>query len=163
MLKQIAIIAGTFAALTPFAAAQSQADISKALAGETCIDCNLFQAEMSYSQIRNVSFAGSRLRQADMTLATMDGVSFNRTNLSIANLYGGRFTGSSFKNADLSRAILVGGSFDGANFDGATLIDANISGAEMSKSRGLTQSQLNSACGDEYTELPTGLSVQQCR
>lgn len=163
MLKQIMIIAGTVAILTPLASAQSQADISKAKAGETCIDCNLFQAELSYTEIRNVSFAGSRLRQSNMTLATMDGVSFNRTNLSIANLYGGRFTGTSFKNADLSRAILVGGSFDSANFDGANLTDANLSGAEMSKSRGLVQSQLNAACGDEYTQLPSGLSVQQCR
>ena len=163
MLKQILIIAGTLALISPSATAQSAADIAKAKSGQTCIDCNLFQAELSYAQIRNVSFAGSRLRQSDLTLATMDGVSFNRTNLSIANLYGGRFTGASFKNADLSRAILVGGSFDSANFEGATLTDANLSGAEMSKSRGLTQTQLNTACGDQYTELPTGLSVQQCR
>lgn len=162
MLKQILIAAGVVALMSPTGMAQSAADIAKAENGESCIDCNLFQAELAYSQIKNVTFAGSRLRQSNLTLSTMDGVSFNRTNLSIANLYGGRFTGASFKNADLSRATLVGGSFDAANFAGANLTDANISGAEMSKARGLTQEQLNAACGDEYTELPTGLSVQQC-
>ena len=162
MLKQVLIAAGIVALMSPTGMAQSAADIAKAEKGESCIDCNLFQAELSYSKIKNVTFAGSRLRQSNLTLSTMDGVSFNRTNLSIANLYGGRFTGASFKNADLTRAILVGGSFDAANFEGANLTDANLSGAEMSKSRGLTQDQLNAACGDEFTELPTGLSVQHC-
>jgi uncharacterized protein YjbI with pentapeptide repeats len=163
MLKHLAIIAACLALMSPLAAAQSEADIAKATAGHSCADCNLFQADMSYAQIQGVTFAGARLRQSNMTLATLDRVNFDRANMSIANLYGGRFTGASFKNTDLSRAILVGGSYDGADFSGANLTDANISGAEMAKSRGLTQSQLNDACGDSYTRLPTGLSVQQCR
>jgi len=163
MLKHLAIIAAGLALTAPIAIAQSAADITKATAGQSCTDCNLFQADMSYSQIHGVSFAGARLRQSNLTLATMDRVTFDRANMSISNLYGGRFTGASFENADLSRAILVGGSFDGADFSGANLTEANISGAEMAKSRGLTQSQLNTACGDSYTQLPTGLSVQQCR
>jgi len=163
MLKQIMIIAGALALTVPAASAQSATDIAKAQAGQTCTDCNLFQAELSFKQIKNVSFEGSRLRQSDFTLATMDGVNFDGANLSISNLYGGRFTGASFKNADLSRAILVGGSFGSADFTGANLGDANLSGAEMERSRGLTQAQLDGACGDASTQLPTGLSVQHCR
>lgn len=163
MLKHLAIIATGLALMSPLAIAQSEADIAKATTGQSCADCNLFQADMSYLEIQGVSFSGARLRQSDLTLATLDRVNFDRANMSIANLYGGRFTGASFKNTDLSRAILVGGSYDGADFSGANLTDANISGAEMAKSHGLTQTQLNAACGDSYTQLPTGLSVQQCR
>lgn len=163
MLKHLAIITAGLMLTAPLAIAQSEADIAKANSGLNCTNCNLFQADMAYAQIHDVSFAGARLRQSNLTLATMDRVNFEGANLSIANLYGGRFTGASFENADLSRAILVGGSYDGANFAGANLTDANISGAEMATARGLTQSQLNTACGDSYTQLPTGLSVQQCR
>lgn len=163
MLKHFAVMATAFALLAPVSAAQSAADVAKATSGQSCIDCNLFQVDLSYKDIQGVSFAGARLRQSDLTIAVMDRVNFERANLSIANLYGARFSGASFRNADLSRAILVGASFDGANFEAANLSEANISGAEMATAVGLSQSQLNMACGDQYTKLPTGLSVQHCR
>lgn len=163
MMKQILLAAGVLALAAPQGFAQNASQIATAKSGKSCRNCNLFQADMAYTQVADASFAGSRLRQSNMTLATMDRVSFTGANLSIANLYGARFTGASFKNADLTDAILVGGSFDGANFSGANLTRANISGAEMSRARGLTQGQLNKACGDASTELPSGLNVQQCR
>ena len=163
MLKHLLILATALIFAMPNAVAQSAEDIAKAKSGLSCEGCNLFQADLSYFQIQGVSFSGARLRQSDMTVATMDAVNFDGANLSIANLYGARFTGASFRNTDLTRAILVGGSFDDANFAGANLTDANIGGAEMAESKGLTQAQLDKACGDEYTELPSGLSVQQCR
>ena len=46
---------------------------------------------------------------------------------------------------------------------GATLAGANVSGAEMDRAVGLTQAQLNRACGDADTRLPRGLSVPRCR
>ena len=39
---------------------------------------------------------------------------------------------------------------------------ANFGGAEMGRARGLTQAQLNGACGDETTELPRGLRLRGC-
>lgn len=163
MMKQILLASTVFVLAVPTAATQNAGEIERAKSGQSCVGCNLFQADMSYSELRNVSFSGARLRQSNMTLATMDGVDFSAANLSIANLYGARFTGASFKGADLTDAILVGGSFDSADFSDANLTNANLSGAEMSKSRGLTQSQLDSACGDAATELPGGLNVQHCR
>jgi len=163
MMKQILVAAGLVAMASPHGIAQDASQIAIAKSGKSCKDCNLFQAEMAYTQISDVSFVGARLRQSNMTLATMDRVNFAGANLSIANLYGGRFTGASFKNANLTEATLVGGSFVGATFTGADLTDANISGAEMSQAIGLTQGQLDAACGDESTELPSGLNVQQCR
>lgn len=163
MMKHILLAAGLFALAAPQGVAQDAGQIASAKSGKSCTDCNLFQADMSYTQLSNISFSGSRLRQSNFTLSTMDGVNFSGANLSIANLYGGRFTGANFKNTDLSDATLVGGSFVGANFDGAKLVNANLSGAEMSKAQGLTQGQLNQACGDATTQLPSGLNVQHCR
>ena len=163
MMKQILFAAGFIALATPQGVAQDANQIAIAKSGKSCKDCNLFQADMAYTQLADISFAGARLRQSDMTLATMDRVNFAGANLSIANLYGARFTGASFKNTDLTDATLVGGSFDGATFTGANLANANISGAELSKSIGLTQGQLDKACGDPSTQLPSGLNVQHCR
>lgn len=162
MLKHILRTIGLITLLAPLGFAQNAEEIATAKSGQNCIGCNLFQADMAYANIRNVSFSGARLRQSNMTLATMDGVNFDVANLSIANLYGARFTGASFKGADLTDAVLVGGSFDNADFTDANLTNANLSGAEMAKSRGLTQVQLDRACGDASTELPSGLNVQQC-
>lgn len=162
MLRHIGFIFTALALFAVPAIAQDASEIAKAKSGENCSGCNLFQADLSYLQIRNVSFSAARLRQSNMSLATMDGVNFSAANLSIANLYGGRFTGASFENADLTDATLVGGSFINADFSGSNLTNANLSGAEMSKATGLTQGQLDLACGDDTTQLPSGLKVQQC-
>jgi uncharacterized protein YjbI with pentapeptide repeats len=58
---------------------------------------------------------------------------------------------------------LVGGYFSSSNFAGANLANANLSGAELAGARGLTQAQLNKACGDAETTLPRGLTVPTCQ
>ena len=163
MLKHIVLTAALLSVATPGAIAQNADQIASAKSGKSCETCNLFQADFSYRKITGVSFAGARLRQSNMTLAILDDVSFRGANLSIANMYGVRLTGASLKDADLTDAILVGGSFESTNFEGAVLKNTNISGAEMSRARGLTQGQLNEACGDASTVLPSGLNVQHCR
>jgi uncharacterized protein YjbI with pentapeptide repeats len=45
----------------------------------------------------------------------------------------------------------------GARLDGADLTDAFLTGA-----MGLTQAQLDQACGDGRTKLPPGLTVAPC-
>jgi uncharacterized protein YjbI with pentapeptide repeats len=128
----------------------------------SCAGCDLFQADLSYSDISRRDFSGSRLRQADLELVTADRARFRGANLSIANLFGGRFSSADFTNANLERAVLVGAYLGGARFSGAVLTDANLSGAEMADAVGLTQAQLNGACGDATTTLPAGLTVPNC-
>ena len=77
-------------------------------------------------------------------------------------MFGARFTASSFRNADLSRTSLVGAYFGSADLTGADLSGANLSGAELDTARGLTQGQLNTACGDHTTLLPPGLTIPSC-
>ena len=143
--------------------AQSASDIAKAKSGQSCQGCNLFQADFSYQGIRAVDLSNSRLRQANLSLSTMNGVNFSGANLSIANLFGGRFTGANFSGADLTNATLVGGYFSGASFSGANISGANLGGADLRNARGLTQRQLNTACGDTYTQLRDGLTLPRCK
>lgn len=161
-MKQVLAAITLSVALGAPAMAQNAAEIERVRQGQSCTGCNLFQADLSYRNLPGVDLTGSRLRQADLSLSTMNHARLARTDLSIANLFGGRFTGVSFAGANLERATLVGAYFGGADFSGANLAGANLSGAEMDGARGLTQSQLDAACGDTTTRLPAGLRVSAC-
>jgi uncharacterized protein YjbI with pentapeptide repeats len=161
-MTRIAIIA---AAMTLFGApvsAQNGGEIARVQSGASCSGCNLFQADLSYRDLPRVNLSGARLRQANLSLTTMNGANFSRADLSVADLFGGRFTGASFAGANLQNANFVGAYFGRADFSGATLNGAIFSGAEMERVRGLTQAQLDTACGDQDTRLPPGLRIPVC-
>ncbi len=149
--------------LPPAAFAQNAAQIAKARAGSSCPGCNLFQADFGGKVLNRRNFAHARLRQADLSASVMNHTSFAGADLRDVNAYGGVFTGASFAGADLAAASFVGAFLQGADFSGAKLAGANFSGAEMDKARRLTQRQLDAACGDSSTTLPSGLHLRACR
>lgn len=161
-MKRPAFLAALMLALTAPAIAQNSGSISRVQSGASCSGCNLFQANLSYRDMPQVNLSGSRLRQADLSLSTMNRANFRGTDLSTANLFGGRFTSANFSNANLQNANLVGAYFGRANFSGANLTGAILSGAEMERVQGLTQRQLDVACGDGATRLPPGLRIPVC-
>lgn len=143
--------------------AQDAGQIARVRAGASCPHCNLFQADLSNRQLRGLNLSGARLRQADLSLTIMNRTSFAGADLRDVNAYGGVFSSASFAGANLTNATFVGAYLEGASFRGATLSGANFSGAEMRRAVGLTQGQLNGACGDEATTLPAGLRIPACR
>jgi uncharacterized protein YjbI with pentapeptide repeats len=107
----------------------------------------LTRADASHSE-----FAGADFTQADLTRARLVDAScprarFDRARLDHANARGADFTRASFANADVTRM---------------NLNDADLSGADLRNARGLTQAQLDEACGDRRTRLPRGLHVSRC-
>lgn len=163
-MKPFAALAGIaliLAAAAP-AAAQNATQIAHARGGASCPRCNLFQADLNSQELKGRNFAGARLRQADLSLSVMNRTSFAGGDLRDVNAYGGVFTGANFAGANLTHATFVGTYLQGANFRGATLTGVNFSGAEMDRAVGLTQAQLNGACGDEATTLPRGLRIRAC-
>ena len=143
--------------------AQDAGQIARVRGGASCPRCNLFQADLSNLSLKGLNLSGSRLRQADLSLAVMNRSSFAGTDLRDVNAYGGVFSSVSFASANMTNSTWVGAYLQGANFRRATLTGANFSGAEMSRTVGLTQAQLNHACGDEATTLPAGLRIPACR
>jgi len=138
-------------------------DISaRVRAGAACVNCDLFQIDLSYQAIAGRDFSGARIRQADLSLATADGARFRGANLSLTNLFGARLSGADLSDANLDHATLVGAYLGGARISGAVLDGANLSGAELAGTIGLTQTQLNTACGDATTTLPVGLTIRAC-
>jgi uncharacterized protein YjbI with pentapeptide repeats len=162
MRPLIPLILAALACAAP-AVAQNATQIARAKAGSSCAGCNLFQADFSNTQLKGRSFTRSRLRQADFSAAVMSRTSFAGADLRDVNGYGGVFAGADFAHADLTHASFVGAYLQGANFDGAKLDGADFSGAEMARARGLSQRQLDAACGDSSTTLPLRLHLRPCR
>jgi uncharacterized protein YjbI with pentapeptide repeats len=144
------------------AQAQNAGQIDRARAGASCPGCNLFQADFGGLEMRGRNYAGARLRQADLSLSVMNRAAFTGADLRDVEAYGAVFTGSSFARANLANASFVGTFLQGADFRGSNLQGTNFSGADMTRAVGLTQAQLDRACGDEATLLPRGLRIPAC-
>ncbi|MGE0827929.1 MAG: pentapeptide repeat-containing protein [Hyphomonadaceae bacterium] len=161
MKRALIAFALMFAAATP-ALAQNAGQIARVEAGANCASCDLLQIDLSFQNAIGRNYSGSRLIQAGMTAGVYDRTNFTGADMAWIDAAAARFTGARFENARLENANFVGAYLGGANFTAANLRGANLSGAELETARGLTQSQLNSACGDANTRLPQGMTIPAC-
>jgi uncharacterized protein YjbI with pentapeptide repeats len=113
-----------------------------------CVGCNLAGADLTNTCVKEHDLHGADFTGANATLMCM----------SFAN-----FTGVSFRNAELSGANLAGAKMDGADLTGAGTSITSFLGTDLTKVKGLTQKQLNVACGDATTKLPPGLKIHNCQ
>lgn len=161
-MKRIAAVVALSLLVAGPALAQNAGQIESARRGASCPGCNLFQADFGGLELKGRNFSRARLRQADLSLSVMNRTSFAGADLRDVNAYGGVFSSASFVGANMTNATFVGTYLQGANFRGAVLTGVNFSGAEMDRAVGLTQGQLNGACGDQATTLPRGLRIRAC-
>jgi uncharacterized protein YjbI with pentapeptide repeats len=162
-LAKTVAVALTVAGIALPASAQNAGQIARVRAGAHCPGCNLFQADLAGLSLAGRNLAGARLRQSDLSATVMTRVNFSGADLRDVNAYGGVFGGASFARANLTNASFVGAFLERASFKGAELTGVNFSGAEMDRAVGLSQAQLNRACGDGTTRLPRGLTIPACR
>ena len=113
-----------------------------------CVGCNLSGADLSNTCVKDHDLHGANFDGANATLMCM----------SFAN-----FTNASFRGTELSGANLAGAKMDGADLTGAKTSITSFLGTDLTKVKGLTQAQLNVACGDAKTKLPPGLKVHTCK
>ena len=161
-MKTAAIVVALSLAAAP-ALAQNAAQVARAQGGADCPHCNLFQANLGNKELKGRNYAGARLRQSDLSLSVFNHSTFAGADLRDVNAYGALFTDASFAGANLTNATFVGAYLEGANFRGARLTGVNFAGAEMDRAVGLTQQQLDEACGDDTTRLPRGYRIPPCR
>jgi hypothetical protein len=79
-----------------------------------------------------------------------------------ADLRAAKLTYVDLKGADLSAANLTGARMARAHLDGANLRGTNLTVADLKGADGLTQDQLDSACGSERTQLDPALTIKPC-
>jgi uncharacterized protein YjbI with pentapeptide repeats len=113
-----------------------------------CVGCNLSGADLANTCVKEHDLHGANFDGADATLMCM----------SFAN-----FTNASFRGTELSGANLAGSKMDGADLTGAKMSITSFLGTDLTKVKGLTQKQLDVACGDAATKLPPGLKVHTCQ
>jgi len=113
-----------------------------------CVACDLRGADLMNTCVKEHDLHGADFDGADATLMCM----------SFAN-----FTNASFRGTDLSAANLAGAKMDGADLTGAKLDITSFLGTDLSRTKGLTQAQIDVACSDDKTKLPAGLKIHVCR
>lgn len=144
--------------------ASREATAQRLISGEkTCTGCDIFQTDLSYQELADRDLSGARIRQADLSLSTFDRTRFTGADMSIVNAFGVRAEDADFTDVNFQDAVLVGGWFGRSKFAGAKFGNANLSGSDFTGAVGLSQSQLNTACGDADTKLPSGLTIVPCK
>jgi uncharacterized protein YjbI with pentapeptide repeats len=118
---------------------------------------NLIGANLSRGKFDGANMAGTQLNDANLSYG-----SFTYVNFSGAQLQGADLRGSNFAKAWFNWAWFAGAKLDGADFTGAHFIGAQLQGVDLSKAKGLTTSQLRTACADAATRLPPGIERPWC-
>ncbi|MEM9054536.1 MAG: pentapeptide repeat-containing protein, partial [Pseudomonadota bacterium] len=152
MMKHFLAVTAFALTLTLPVVAQNASEIAKVKKAQSCSGCNLFQANLAYHDISGADVSESRLRQSNLSLGTFQDMNFSGANLSISNLFGARFNRCNLSAANLTSVAAVGTYFGSSDLSGANLTGTNLSGADLSLAKGLTQGQLNKACGDHTTK-----------
>jgi uncharacterized protein YjbI with pentapeptide repeats len=146
-----------------------EADLEKAtlirtsLAGSRADSANFSRIEgyrtlFTGASARGASFASAELQRADFSGADVTGADFQKSELGRANFKGATITGTSFAFANLARAEFQGAKFEGPiDFTKAFTLITRFDGVDLSQAKGLTQVQIDYACGTAETKLPEGL------
>ena len=106
----------------------------------------------------HVNLWGSRLNGIDFRASDLKKVDFT-----LCNLRGANFSGSSLRSARFIQARLEGAIFNGADLADADLRGAHLGSVDLTRTKGLSQRQLDEAVGDERTKLPEGLASEPAR
>ena len=112
-----------------------------------CPHCLLAGADLTNQCVKDGNLVGADFDHARLVLMCM----------SFAN-----FKGATFRGANLSGANLAQAKLDGADLTGALMTITSIKGTDLTHVRGLTQTQLDAACGDSDTKVPAGMTVKTC-
>lgn len=121
---------------------------SSRLSYATFDDTDLRRADLGWSDVR-----GATLIDASLEGAMLQGADFTEAFLTGADLTMARLEG-----ANLTRANLKGAILSGARLAGAVLSDTDLRGVDLTKAKGINQSQIDVACVNGETRLPPGLT-----
>jgi uncharacterized protein YjbI with pentapeptide repeats len=140
--------------------------------GGVCEGCDLsgrilVGAKLTHSVFNRSDFSNAVLSRADATGSEFERADFTEADLTEVRLIDTLCPRSTFDRALLVRTDARGANFTRASFRGADVTHMNfehaiLSGADLRSVRGLTQAQLDAACGDHRTRLPRGMRVRRC-
>ncbi|TIX90060.1 pentapeptide repeat-containing protein [Rhizobium sp. P44RR-XXIV] len=119
-----------------------------------------YRSDFSNASANGASFANAELQRAEFGGAKLNNADFQKAELGRADFDKAVLSNVNFSFANLSRATLAGAVMQGpVSFSGAFMYLTRIEGLDLSNSTGLQQAQINLACGDTTTKLPSWLSA----
>ena len=119
-----------------------------------------YRADFASVLATGASFVSAELQRANFSNAKLDGADFQKAELGRANFGNAAISNANFSMANLSRVNLNQAKFDSPiDLTGTFLFLARLEGLDLSQAKGLQQWQVDQACGDANTKLPTGLNV----
>jgi uncharacterized protein YjbI with pentapeptide repeats len=119
-----------------------------------------YRTDFSGVDAQGATFVNAELQRVEFAGANLAGASFEKAELGRANFEGADLTGSRFTLANLTRADLSKAKFTGPlDFANGFFYLTRIAGLDLSAATGLTQYQIDMACGDADTKLPAGLTA----
>ncbi len=129
-------------------------------------DATISGTDFSQTDLSGAIMAGLDLTSATFTETTLVEAELSNTVLRDADLRYNDMARARLDSADLSGAYLDGAILDGADLRRASLTQASLDevrldGADLTGVRGLTQDQLDRACGTGTT-LPKGFIIAPC-
>jgi uncharacterized protein YjbI with pentapeptide repeats len=166
-----AVWAGQAMAFWPFSGPSLRLALAPAYGG-VCEDCDLSGRILAGARMTNAVFNRTDFSRAVLARADVSGSHFAEADFTEADLTGAKlidahcpravFDAALLAHSDARRANFTNADFDGADVTLVNFAGANIAGADLRTAVGLTQAQLNTACGDRRTRLPRGMRVRRC-
>ena len=102
--------------------------------GSDLTGVNLSYANLSGANLSNSNLTGANLSNSNLTGVNLTGADFSNTIWTGANLSGANLSGVDFSNKEVIQANLSNSNLTGANLSGLNLIEFNLSGANLTKS-----------------------------
>ncbi len=106
--------------------------------------------------------AGADLINTCVKAKDLHGANFDGANATLMCMSFANFRGASFRGTNLSAANLASAKLEGADLTGAETNITSFLGTDLTHVKGLTQAQLDKACGDAKTKVPPGFKVHFC-
>ena len=99
----------------------------------SCVFCNLTQANFKGSDLTGVNLSYANLSGANLSNSNLTGANLSNSNLTGVNLTGADFSNTIWTGANLSGANLSGVDFSNKEFIGATLTEVNLTEANLTE------------------------------
>lgn len=118
-----------------------------------------YRTDFSRMDAQGAVFASAEMQRSNFKDANLVNVDFTKAELGRAQFHDADISGSRFSFANLARADFRSATVAAPiDFDRAYFFLTRIEGVDLSSATGLSQWQLNMACGDLRTGLPYGLT-----
>lgn len=119
-----------------------------------------YRTDFSGLIAKDASFESAELQRSNFKDASLLNGNFTKADLGRSQFEGADIGGSRFAMANLARADFRTAKFSNhVDFEKAFLFLARLEGVDLSAATGLSQWQLDMACGDDKTKLPPGFTA----